>query len=176
MRSVALSRLSDFKSQQTKRSDTQLNDFLRIAIPYVAKNYPGNTIERSREAAMLWIRVFKLGLIRGDVLWSFDANNNLSSLFLVRPVLCDKLKPLDPFDVADNGTLLVIDVGIITDQSAREPVLDMLDVHRKNQCTHFAWVRQGDQNTLMVIERNKFKRMGVLSTKLNFNKKQTKKD
>jgi hypothetical protein len=169
----ALSKLSQLKKRQDSKHEKDLNNFLRLAIPYVAANYPGNTIERSREAAMLWIRVFKLGLIRGDVLWTFGADEKLNSLFLVRPVNIESFKPLDAFDVDDNGKLMLVDVGIITDQSARIPILKMLHEHRPN-CTHVSWIRHGDASSMMVAERNKFNRLGLISSKTNFKNNITK--
>ena len=161
------SKLDNLKKRQTRSFEAELNDMVRKAVLFVATHYPNNTIQSSREAAMFWIRAIKLALIRGDLLWTFNADAQLNSLFMTRSVNFDKFSVFDVFDVDDNGTLLVIDVGIVADPSARTHVVDMLQKH-KPKCTHFAWIRNGDHTTLAVTERNKFNSLARLSTILNF--------
>lgn len=122
---------------------------------------------------MFWIRAIKEALIRGDLLWTFNADGNLNSLFMVRSVNMDKFSVFDVFNVVDDGTLLVIDVGIVADQSARTHVIEMFEKHKPG-CTHFAWIRNGDHNTLAVVERKHFGKIARLSAILNFKPNTTK--
>lgn len=167
-----IAKLANFKKRQASSFEVELNDMVRKAVLFVAAHYPNNTIQQSREAAMFWIRAIKEALIRGDLLWTFNADGNLNSLFMVRSVNMDKFSVFDVFDVVDNGTLLMIDVGIVIDQSARSYVIETLEKHKQG-CTHFAWIRNGDHNTLAVVERKHFGHIARLSTILNFKQNTT---
>ena len=163
-KSDVLKRISSFKAEQEKKTEQDMNDFLRRAVVFVAQNYPNNTILSSREAAMFWVKVLKMALVRGDLIWTFGADNQINALMMCRPVAIESFKPLDPFEFDDSGTVLMVDVGIIKSGFARSRILEALNELRP-QCTHIAWVRQGDASTLAVVERNKFKSLGLISNK-----------
>ena len=163
-KSDVLKRISSFKAEQAKKTEQDINDFLKKAVVFVAQNYPNNTILASREAAMFWVKVLKLALIRGDLLFTFGADGQINALMMCRPVAIESFKPLDPFEFDDSGTVLMVDVGIIKSGFARSRILEALNELRP-QCTHIAWVRQGDASTLAVVERNKFKLLGLISNK-----------